>query len=104
MDAFHAIAGHQFKTIYGNDCVQCLEPCQCEIIAKIRVDEQAKTTRTAIAETLAYLADGGTGTWDCETLARWAKDVSEQPPTYVCCPFCAEVECDDDCPMRHVRE
>ena len=94
-------------------------PCNCDVIAKVRADERERAvqrttlafaliagmeaTRTAIAETLAYLADEGTGTWDAQTLSEWAKDVANQPITYSCCPFCSEVECDGNCPMRHVR-
>jgi len=71
-------------------------------LAETTPDALAKATRTAIAETLAYLGDHDTA-WDPQTLRQWADDTANQPATYACCPFCSEVECDDNCPMRQVR-
>ena len=55
----------------------------------------------AIVETLRYLAT----TDDDARLRAWADTVERisvaARRTFVCCPFCAEVDCDDDCPLRH---
>jgi hypothetical protein len=73
----------------------------CSWIAEIRNDERHHITQTVIAETLAYLAQDEP--WDANTLNEWAQQIISHPDTYSCCAFCQEVQCDDDCPMRHVR-
>ena len=61
----------------------------------------------AIVETMRYLAKSGTtGDPDPDAHLIWWADTVEQGAilcrtSFICCPFCAEVECDDDCPLRH---
>lgn len=55
----------------------------------------------AVAATLRYVAQDAPF-WE---LAGWADDVERglTHPDSACCPMCAEVTCDDDCPMRPHR-
>lgn len=64
--------------------------------------EVAAARRQAVIDTLRYLADGGRP-HDPVELRQWALDVENASPSSSCCPFCAEVVCDDDCPLEPSR-
>ena len=48
---------HEFMSQYGNECIQCLEECHCEIMAKVRADERERSARflESYAEALRHL-------------------------------------------------
>lgn len=59
----------------------------------------------AVVETLRYIA----GLYDyTERLSpvAWADQVERLAAVsdWACCPCCSEVDCDDDCPLRHWRD
>lgn len=64
---------------------------------------EQQATRTAVVETLRYLADGGR--WTPTELRQMAAGVALDPLfDYSVCPVCEEVECDGACPLRTLRE
>jgi hypothetical protein len=61
-----------------------------------------------VVDTLRFLGDGWLETEaDCQW-ARETADAIEREATsewfHACCPLCSEVTCDDNCPLRLVRE
>ena len=71
----------------------------------------AEVAARAVVETLRYLAeidycDDSDPRLASPRLIEWAKTVETiasrvAAGDFACCPFCAEVDCDDDCPLRH---
>lgn len=63
------------------------------------------TRQQIVAETLRFLSDGWVDSLGGE---RWLAETADEiekwsPGETMCCPLCAEVDCDDNCPLRFER-
>ena len=96
----------------GNGEYDGVTPClECDQIAKVRADERQRFGVVAVVETLRYCSNVvPTFNLDKQWLRNWADEVQREASRirgqggWTFCPFCSEVQCDDDCPLLPLRE
>lgn len=72
-------------------------------MAAVTIENDAR--RSLVVETLRFLASGWVGNHEGgEDDQKWLRETADEieqsgPEDWICCPLCAEVICDEGCPL-----